>query len=74
MGGGVGWREKLVLKLTSAKVEVEVEAELGNILKQAFLIFDVEKYFYFILCHFFLICNKRILQIMGPSLLFVSVG
>ena len=26
-----GWEEKKILKLTSAKVEVEVEAELGNI-------------------------------------------
>ena len=26
----VGWLEKWGLKLTSAKVEVEVEAELGN--------------------------------------------
>ena len=25
-----GWEEKLGLKLTSAKVEVEVEAELGK--------------------------------------------
>ena len=32
MGGWVGgWEEKGRLKLTSAKVEVEVEAELGNI-------------------------------------------
>ena len=31
MGGGVGgWEEKRGFKLTSAKVEVEVEAELGN--------------------------------------------
>ena len=30
MGGWVGWLEKWGLKLTSAKVEVEVEAELGN--------------------------------------------
>ena len=31
LGGWVGWLEKWGLKLTSAKVEVEVEAELGNI-------------------------------------------
>ena len=31
VGGGGGWEEKWGLKLTSAKVEVEVEAELGNI-------------------------------------------
>ena len=31
MGGWGGWEEKWGLKLTSAKVEVEVEAELGNI-------------------------------------------
>ena len=30
MGGGGGWEEKWGLKLTLAKVEVEVEAELGN--------------------------------------------
>ena len=29
-GGWGGWKEKWGLKLTSAKVEVEVEAELGN--------------------------------------------
>ena len=29
-GGWGGWEEKWGLKLTSAKVEVEVEAELGN--------------------------------------------
>ena len=30
--GGVGWRlEKVKLKITSAKVDVEVEDELGNI-------------------------------------------
>ena len=28
--GGGGWEEKWGLKLTSAKVVVEVEAELGN--------------------------------------------
>ena len=28
-----GWEEKWGLKLTSAKVEVEVEAELGNYAK-----------------------------------------
>ena len=28
--GWVGWLEEWGLKLTSAKVEVEVEAELGN--------------------------------------------
>ena len=32
MGGWVGWLEELGLKLTSAKVWVEVEAELGNII------------------------------------------
>ena len=31
-GGWGGWEEKWGLKLTSAKVEVEVEAELGNTL------------------------------------------
>ena len=30
MGGGGGWLEKLGLKLISAKVEVEVDAELGT--------------------------------------------
>ena len=33
MGGGWGAVEKWILKLTSAKVEVEVEAELGKISK-----------------------------------------
>ena len=28
--GGVGWLEKWRIKLTSAKVEVEVDAELGK--------------------------------------------
>ena len=32
-GGWGGWEEKWGLKLTSAKVEVEVEAELGNTIK-----------------------------------------
>ena len=32
MGGWVGWLEKGGLKLTSAKVEVEVKAELGKML------------------------------------------
>ena len=30
MGGWGGWEEKRRLKPTSAKVEVEIEAELGN--------------------------------------------
>ena len=41
MGGGGGWEEKWGLKLTSAKVEVEVEAELGNdIFKDIFEVSD----------------------------------
>ena len=34
-----GWEEKWRLKLTSAKVEVEVEAELGNLAPEDFVRF-----------------------------------
>ena len=40
MGGwvvGVGWLEKSDIKLISAKVEVEVEAELGKMLLKSFI-------------------------------------
>ena len=36
LGGWVAWLEKWGLKLTSAKVEVEVEAELGRIFSLKF--------------------------------------